>query len=258
MKDKKVLYLCLTILLIVFFGASYSLAHYISKNDLKLEASDTIPYLKLTVKNIGDNENNNLRQTSLTTNLLKVAEDTKFVFKIKYKDKEIRNMVLEKHFNGSTILNRKTEAQLNEFFKNQGYTVYNMSNYEIVFVNNSNRYSYKGDRYFLGIYDDMVTIYKTDKNGDIIAHKLFNSYIHEINGKEQKYDFEAQERGELQYVKIDELQEKDGLIEDLTRGRKYSEDIDASKDTEESAEYEKGEFKTPEKAFDYARSLLKS
>ena len=40
-------------------------------------------------------------QTSLTTNLAKVAEDTKFIFKIKYKDKEVRNMVLEKYYNGS-------------------------------------------------------------------------------------------------------------------------------------------------------------
>lgn len=252
MKNRKILYLLLTILLIVFFGTSYSLAYYINKNDLKLEACDTLPYLRLTAKGIIDNEKNNLRQTSVTTNLAKVAEDTKFVFKIKYKDKEVRNMVLEKHFNGSTELNRKTVAELNEYFKNQGYTVENMSTDEIVFINNSDRYSYKANRYFLGIYDDIVTIYKTDKNGNIIAHKLFNSNIYEVNGKEQQYDFEAQDKGELQYIKIDELKEKDGLVDKLIRGGKSSKDIDVKED------YEKWEFETAGEAFDYARGLLKS
>ena len=252
MKNRKILYLLLTILLIVFFGTSYSLAYYINKNDLKLEACDTLPYLRLTAKGIIDNEKNNLRQTSVTTNLAKVAEDTKFVFKIKYKDKEVRNMVLEKHFNGSTELNRKTVAELNEYFKNQGYTVENMSTDEIVFINNSDRYSYKANRYFLGIYDDMVTIYKTDKNGNIITHKLFNSNIYEVNGKEQQYDFEAQDKGELQYIKIDELKEKDGLVDKLIKGGKSSQDIDV-KDN-----YEKWEFESAGEAFDYARGLLKS
>ncbi len=252
MKNRKILYLLLTILLIVFFGTSYSLAYYINKNDLKLEACDTLPYLRLTAKGIIDNEKNNLRQTSVTTNLAKVAEDTKFVFKIKYKDKEVRNMVLEKHFNGSTELNRKTVAELNEYFKNQGYTVENMSTDEIVFINNSDRYSYKANRYFLGIYDDMVTIYKTDKNGNIIAHKLFNSNIYEVNGKEQQYDFEAQDKGELQYIKIDELKEKDGLVDKLIKGGKSSQDIDVNDN------YEKWEFESAGEAFDYARGLLKS
>ena len=252
MKNRKILYLLLTILLIVFFGTSYSLAYYINKNDLKLEACDTLPYLRLTAKGIIDNEKNNLRQTSVTTNLAKVAEDTKFVFKIKYKDKEVRNMVLEKHFNGSTELNRKTVSELNEYFKNQGYTVENMRTDEIVFINNSDRYSYKANRYFLGIYDDMVTIYKTDKNGNIIAHKLFNSNIYEVNGKEQQYDFEAQDKGELQYIKIDELKEKDGLVDKLIRGGKSSQDIDVNDN------YEKWEFESAGEAFDYARGLLKS
>jgi len=255
MKNRKIIYLLLTILLIAFFGASYSLAYYINKNDLKLEASDELPYLKLTAKDISDNENNKLKQTSVTTNLAKVTEDTKFVFKIKYKDKEVRNMVLEKHFNDSNILNSKTQVELNEYFKEQGYTVYNMSNNEIVFVNNSDRYSYKANMYFLGVYDDLVTIYKTDENGDITAHKLFNSNIYSADGKQQKYDFEAPEKGELQYIKIDELKDKDGVVDDLVRGSK---DSDSSETMEESEEDEKGEFKTPEKAFDYASSLLKS
>jgi hypothetical protein len=228
-------------ILIAFFGASYSLAHYINKNDLK-----------------SDNEKNNLKQTSVTTSLAKVAEDTKFVFKIKYKDKEVRNMILEKDFNDSTELNGKTQSELNELFKSQGYTVANMSNHEIVFVNNSDRYSYKANRFFLGVYKDLVTIYKTDENGDITAHKLFNSNVYSADGKQYKYDFETPDKGDLQYVKTDELKEKDGLVDDLIRGRKISKDSDTSVDMEESAEYEKGEFKTPEKAFDYARGLLKS
>ena len=258
MKNRKVLYSIFTIILIAFIGVNYSFVHYMNKNNLKLETCGTLPYLKLTAKGISDNEKNNLLQTSVTTNLAKVTENTKFVFKIKYKDKEIRNMVLEKQFNGSTVLNKKTQAELNEFFKKQGYTVSNMSNNEIVFVNNSDRYSYKANRYFLGVYESLVTIYKTDKNGDITAHKLFNSNVYAADGKQQKYDFEAPEKIELQYIKIDDLKEKDGLVDDLIKGRKYSEDTNISKDMEESAEYEKGEFKTSEKAFDYARSLLKS
>ena len=97
MKNRKFLYLILTILLIAFVCANYSLAHYMNNNNLKLEACGTLPYLKLTAEIYGSN----LMQTSVTTNLSKVAEDTKFIFKIKYKDKEVRNMVLEKYFNGS-------------------------------------------------------------------------------------------------------------------------------------------------------------
>ena len=179
MKNRKYLYLILTTLLITFVIVSYSLAQYISNNNLRFETSGTMPYLKLTTKS-GDS-----MQTSLTTNLAMVAQDTKFIFKIKYIDKEVRNMVLEKYYNGSTRLNSKTEVQLNELFKNQGYNVSKMSNHEIIFVNNSDRYSYSANRYFLGVYNNLVTIYKTDKNGDIIAHKIFNSNVYGEDGKQQ-------------------------------------------------------------------------
>lgn len=261
MKNRKILYSILTIILIAFVCANYSLMHYMSKNDLKLETYGNLPYLKFTSKVI---ENGDSLQTSVTTNLARVSTDTKFVFKIKYKDNVVRNMVLEKYFNSSTILIRKTKEELNEYFKNQGYTVLNMSNDEIVFVNTSNRYSYKPNRYFLGVYEDMVTIYKTDKNGNITASKLFNANVYSADGKQQKYDFESIDKGELQHIKIIDLKEKDGLVEDLIRGRKYSKDdvtkkdVDTNNDLEDSDEYEKGEFKSPAKAFDYAMGLLKS
>ncbi|MCB2292322.1 hypothetical protein LGK95_02055 [Clostridium algoriphilum] len=254
MKKRKFLFSMLTIILIAFIGANYSLARYMNKNNLKLEACGTLPYMKFTAKTI----DSNLIQTSVTTNLTRVAQETKFIFKINYKDNVVRNMVLEKYFNDSKILNRKTQSELNEFFKNQGYTVLNMSTNEVVFVNNSDRYSYKANRYFLGVYENLVTIYKTDKNGNIEAQKIFNSNVYATDGKQQKYDFESKDKGELQYIKIGDLKEKDGLVEDLIRGRKYSKDDNTSKNIEENDEYDKGEFKTPEKAFDYARGLLKS
>ena len=199
-----------------------------------------------------------MRQASLITNLAVVNENTKFVFKIIYKDNEVRNMILEKHYNGSAFLFKKTETQLNEIFKNQGYTVSNMSDDEIVFVNNSDRYSYSANSYFLGAYGDLVTIYKTDKNGDITAHKLFNSNVFGEDDKQKQYNFEERDNGELQYIRLSDLKEKDGLVEDLIKGRKSVKDSNTSNDLESDAEYEKGEFKTPEKAFDYARGLLKS
>ncbi|MGH4125242.1 MAG: hypothetical protein ACREV6_20185 [Clostridium sp.] len=252
MKNKKILYAMLTTLLIAFVIASYSLAQYITNHNLVLKSSGKMPYLKLTAKS------EDSMQASVTTNLRKASEDTKFVFKIKYKDSEVRNMVLEKHFNGSTLLNSKTQAQLDELFKKQGYTVSNMSDNEIVFVNNSDRYSYSANRYFLGVYDNLVTIYKTDDKCDIIAHKIFNSNVYAEDGKQKQYDFESKDSGELQYIKIDDLKEKDGLAEDLIRGRKHSKEIDGTQAVEIDQEYESGEFKTPEKAFDYARGLLKS
>ena len=255
MKNRKILYSLLTIILIAFVCANYSLIHYMNKNDLKLETYSNLPYLKFTSKTI---ENGNTLQTSVETNSIKVSTDTKFIFKIKYKDNIVRNMVLEKYFNSSKVLNRKTKTELNEYFKNQGYIVLNMSNDEIVFVNNSNRYSYKANRYFLGVYDDMVTIYKTDKNGNIAASKLFNANVYSADGKQQKYNFESVDKGELQHIKIIDLKEKDGLMEDLIRGRKYSKDDDTKKDIEGSYEYENGEFESPAKAFDYAMGLLKS
>ncbi|GCD09634.1 hypothetical protein [Clostridium tagluense] len=252
MKNRKILYAMLTTLLVTFVIASYSLAQYITNHKLELQSSSKIPYLKLTAK--GEDS----MQASVTSNLPKALENTKFVFKIKYKDCEVRNMVLEKHFNGSTLLNSKTQAQLDEIFKNQGYTVSNMSNSEIVFVSKSDRYSYSANRYFLGVYDNLVTIYKTDNNGDITAHKIFNSNVYAEDGNQKQYDFGAKDSGELQYIKINDLKEKDGLVEDLIYGRKYSKDIVGPQSIEVDQEYESGEFKTPEKAFDYARGLLKS
>jgi len=253
MKKRKILYSMLTIILIAFIGANYSLARYMNKNNLKLETCSTLPYLKFTVKS-----NSKLMQTSVTTNLTRVSQNAKLIFEIKYKDKDVRNIVLEKYFNESKVLNRKTQSELNAFFKNQGYVVSNMSNDEVVFVNTSNRYSYKANRYFLGVYEDLVTIYKTDKDGNIVAHKLFNSNVNAENGKQLKYNFETQDKGESQYINIADLKEKDGLVDDLIRGRKYNKDVKTSKDIEDSDEYDKGEFKTPEKAFDYARGLLRS
>ncbi|MBU3143925.1 hypothetical protein [Clostridium sp. CF012] len=250
MKNRKFLYTILATLLIIFSIASYSLTDYINNHNLVLQASGKIPFLKLITKNTSDK--------SVTASLPVVAEDTKFIFKIKYKDIEVRNKVLEKHFNGSTLLNSKTQAQLDGIFKSQGYTVSNMSDHEIIFVNNSDRYSYSANRYYLGVYNNLVTIYKTDNNGDITSHKIFNSNVYAEDGKQREYNFETNDSGELQYIKIDDLKEKDGLVEDLVHGRKYTKDSDASQAVEVDEEYESGEFKTPEKAFDYARGLLKS
>ncbi len=258
MKNRKILYLMLIALVITFFSASYSLVYYISANGVKIEASGTLPYIKLTTKKNSDSEKDKLLQTSVTTNLGKGAQDIKFVFKIKYKDKEVRNMVLEKHFNDPTVPNKRTVSELNEFFKRQGYVIENMNNNEIVFVNNSGRYSYKPNRYFIGVYNELVTIYKTDKNGDIIAHKLFNSNEHEAQDNKQRYDFNAEEKGKPQHVRIDELNEKDGLVDDLTRGMKYHKDSDSNSEQGDIEAEGKGEFKDPEKAFDYAKGLLKS
>ena len=257
MKNRKSLYLLLGILLIAFFGVSYSIASYINKNNIVIEASSKLPYLKLTAKS-SSNEKNAALQTSVITNLASVAKDTKFVFKIKYKDKDVRNMVLEKHFNESTVLNNKTKKELDEFFKTQGYNVDNMSNSQVVFVNNSDRFSYSANRYFLGVYNNLVTIYKTDENGDITDQKIFNSNVYAEDGSQKKYDFQAKESGELQYIRIDDLKEKDRLVDDLIKGRKYIKDSDISQGVDVDEEYEKGEFKAPEKAFDYARGLLKS
>jgi hypothetical protein len=256
MKNRKILQLSLTFLLIVFFASSYSLAHYIIKNDLKLETYGSLPYLRFAAKSISDSS----RQTSVTTSssLPKVTEGTKFIFKIKYKDNEVRNIVLEKHFNESSELIKKTQVELDEFFKNQGYITESMSNSEIIFVNNSDRYSYSANRYFLGAYKDLVTIYKTDKDGSIIAHKLFNANVFSADGKQKKYDFDAEDKGELQHIKVDDLKDKDGLVDNLIRGKKHNKDVDGSEYVDESEEYEKWEFKTPEKAFDFASSLLKS
>lgn len=256
MKKIKFIYPVITIILIAFICANYSLTHYMNKNDLKLETCGTLPYLKFTQKYA----NSNLIQTSAITKLSRVAENTKFVFKNKYKDKEIKNMVLTNYFNGSKLLNNKTKSELNVYFENQGYSVSNMSIDEVVFVNVSDRYSYKANRFFLGVYEDNVTIYKTDKNGDITSQKIFNSNVYDTNGKQQKYDFNSKDKGELQFIKIDDLKEKDGLVDDLIRGRKYNKDVISSNDAmdTEATEYEKGEFKTAEKAFDYARGLLKS
>ncbi len=254
MKNRKFLYIIITTLAIAFVISSYSLSKYISNNNLVFQASSKIPYLKLANK--GNNED--LMQTSFTTTLPKVNEDTKFVFKIKYKDREVRNMVLEKHYNGSTLLNSKTQSELEELFNKQGYTISSMSEDEIILVNNSDRYSYSANKYFLGVYNNLVTIYKTDNKGDITAYKIFNSNVYADDGKQRKYDFDAKDSGELQYIKTEDLKEKDGLVDDLIHGRKYSKDSDSKQAVEVDEEYENGEFKTPEKAFDYARGLLKS
>ncbi|MGH4119815.1 hypothetical protein [Clostridium sp.] len=256
MKNKKKLYLMIIILLIAFSSAYYSLDRYMNKNDLKFEASSKLPFMKLTDIRISDNDES-LKQTSVTTNLTKVTGQTKFTFVIKYKDKEVRNMVLEKKFNASNVLDSKTKEELNDLFKKQGYIVSSMSKGQVNFVNNSDRYSYNANRYFLGIYNDLVTIYKTDNNGDITAHKIFNANVDVADGMQSNYDFEAEDKGKIIYIKTDDLKEKDGVLDDLIRGKKYVKDAEGAIDMEES-EYEKGEFKTSEKAFDYARGLLRS
>ncbi|MBK5241633.1 hypothetical protein [Clostridium sp.] len=255
MNNKKFLYLMITILLIAFSGAYYSLDRYMNKNDLKFEASNKLPFMKLTDIRISDYDEN-LKQSSVTTNLTKVTGQTKFTFVIKYKDKEVRNMVLEKQFNASNELDSKTKEELNDLFKKQGYIVYSMSVGQVDFVNNSDRYSYNANRYFLGIYNDLVTIYKTDNNGDIIAHKIFNANVDAEDGTQRDYDFETEDKGELIYIKTGELKEKDGVLDDLIFGKKYVKDTEGPIDMEESEE--KGEFKTAGKAFDYARGLLRS
>ncbi len=146
MKNKKSLYLLITIILIAFSSASYSLASYMNKNHLKFESSGKLPYLKLTSVSTSDDKSS--KQTSVTTNLALLKGQTNFTFVVKYKDKEVRNMVLEKQFNNTTVLNSKTKSELNQFFKKQGYAVSNMSKGQVEFVNNSDRYSYNANRYY--------------------------------------------------------------------------------------------------------------
>ncbi|AYD39839.1 hypothetical protein D4Z93_04635 [Clostridium fermenticellae] len=181
---KKIRNILLTLLtLAVFSGVYYVCVH-------KLENSNT---QNTTEKSVN-------AQSELEP---KVSSNANVIFKIKYTKS---GDIIKQKENNSKNLSGKTKGELNDMYKEDGYKVTNMTNSQVVFTKEVDKYA--PNKYALGIKNGYIAIYRTDSNG--------NMFIEDKNR-------------DITDIKISRLKKAD--IELLTKGNKYFEC-----DTREDAE----------------------
>lgn len=122
-----------------------------------------------------------------------VAANANVVFKVKYtKSGEV---VTEKEEKADDLSGKK-KSEVDEVYKNEGYKVQNITSSEVVLVKEVDKYA--PNKYVLGIKDERIAIYKTDKDGNM---------------------FIENENRDITDIKTDKLKEAD--IQLLTKGDKY-------------------------------------
>ncbi|MBC2581155.1 hypothetical protein [Clostridium sp. DJ247] len=185
MDKRKIRTAMLVILTLLIFGLSY----YICINKLLVA---NIKNNKQFGKNINDKSNSLTVNTSING---EVSANANVVFKIKY-NKSGELFVEKEQLAGALAGKRKSE--LEELYKDQGYKVQGITQDQVVLVRETDKYA--PNKYVLGIKDEYIAIYKTDKDGNM---------------------FIEDKRRDITDIKIDKLKQAD--VQLLTNGDKYFE-----------------------------------
>lgn len=176
-----------TILLVILTIAIFSLSYYVCINRLK---STNIKKGRYQVNNKTG------AQDTLTVHSNVdgvVSVNANVVFKVKYaKSGEI---VTEKEEKADALAGKKKD-EVNDVYKDEGYTVQNITSSEVLLIREVDKYA--PNKYVLGIKDGYIAIYKTDKDGNM---------------------FIEDDKRDVTDIKTDKLKQAD--IQLLTKGDKY-------------------------------------
>ncbi len=175
-------------LLAILTLAIFSLSYYLCISKLK---NANVKDNKYEVQNNSKTSDNTVTvDSNVNTALL---TNTQIIFKKKYtKSGEI---VTEKQENAGNLVGKK-KKELEQIYKGQGYTVASINSSEAVLIKEVDKYV--PNKYVLGIKNGFISIYKTDKEGNM---------------------FIENEKRDITDIKIDRLKKAD--IELLTKGDKY-------------------------------------
>ena len=177
-----------TILLVILTITIFSLSYYVCINRLK---STNIKKSRYQVNGGKKGSSDYLTVHSNVDDV--VSANANVIFKLKYvKSGEILTEKAEK----AEGLVGKRKSQVDEAYKDEGYKVQNITSSEVVLVREVDKYA--PNKYVLGIKDDCIAIYKTDKDGNM---------------------FIENDKRDITDIKIDKLKPAD--IQLLTKGDKY-------------------------------------
>lgn len=195
MDKRKIKTVLLVILTITIFGLSY----YVCINRLK---NTNLKKDRYQVDNVKEGSKDSLTVHSTLDST--VSKGSKLLFKIKYTKSD--EIIVEKEETADELVGKK-KSEIEEMYKDEGYKVENITPSEVSLVKELDRYA--PNKYVLGIKDEHIAIYKTDKDGNM---------------------FIENEKRDITDIKIEKLKKVD--IELLTKGDKYfqadtREDIEA-------------------------------
>ncbi|MCT8977182.1 hypothetical protein N4T77_11270 [Clostridium sp. CX1] len=182
MDKRKIRTVLLVFLTITIFGLSY----YICISKLK----------NTNLKKDRYQVENNKGRDALTVNSSAegiISTGSNVIFKTKYaKSNEI---IIDKEEKARDI-SAKNKSQIEETYKDEGYKVQSMTPSEVIMMREVDKYA--PNKYVLGIKDQCIAIYKTDKDGNM---------------------FIENDKRDITDIRIDKLKQAD--IQLLTRGDNY-------------------------------------
>lgn len=177
-----------TILLVIITITIFSLSYYVCVSKLKVT---NIKNYKHQVNSDNSGISDSLTVDSNLNGV--VSADANIVFKVKYiKSGEV---IKEKEEKAQQLAGKKKD-EVDEVYKNNGYKVQSITSSEVVLMKEIDKYA--PNKYVLGIKDERVAIYKTDKDGNM---------------------FIENDKSDITDIKTDKLKEAD--IQLLTKGDKY-------------------------------------
>lgn len=177
-----------TILLVIITITIFSLSYYVCVSKLKVTS---IKNYKHQVNSDNSGISDSLTVDSNLNGV--VSADANIVFKVKYiKSGEV---IKEKEEKAQQLAGKKKD-EVDEVYKNNGYKVQSITSSEVVLIKEIDKYA--PNKYVLGIKDERVAIYKTDKDGNM---------------------FIENDKSDITDIKTDKLKEAD--IQLLTKGDKY-------------------------------------
>lgn len=174
-----------TVILVIFTILIFSLSCYICVTGFQ-NASMKKELLQVKEKNKeAVKTNSNVADT--------VSDKAKIIFKIKY-DKSGEYQVEKEESAGE--LSGKSKDEVEDTYKSAGYKIEKFNTQQVILVKEVDKYA--PNKYVLGIKNDFIAIYKTDKEGNM---------------------FIENENTDITDIKTKRLKEED--IKLLTKGDKY-------------------------------------
>lgn len=125
-----------------------------------------------------------------------LSKGCKLIFKIKYTKSNDELVQKEEQLKDESNLLGKGKEDVENSYKKEGFNVEKFSSNEVILVKKEDKYA--PNKYVVGIKDEKIAIYRTDKSG--------NMYIED-------------EHKDITDIKTNRLKEQD--IEMLTKGDKY-------------------------------------
>lgn len=198
MDKRKLRTVLLVFLTITIFGFSY----YICINKLR----DTNPNNNRYQIKTNDEEQSKLTVNSSTEGI--ISKNSNVIFKTKYL--KCDQIVVDKEEKAGALAG-KSRNEIENMYKNEGYKLQNINGNNVILQREVDKYV--PDKYVLGIKDQCIAIYRTDKHGNMFIENDKRDITDIRIDKLKQADIQLLTHGD-EYFQCDTREEAESRLED--------------------------------------------